>query len=116
MDRDQTIVITVDASEALRVVEDIAQIREAEVGRLRQVIKLLEADVREAHERARQALGTRDVLCGLLGECLPLLEYDAQETHCGPSHDGIVELIGRIEAARDAVMREGLHLAALDAA
>ncbi len=72
------------------------------------VIKMLERDAHEAHQRAANAIGTRKVLWNLLGECLPLLEYDAQETHCGPSHDQIVDLIQRITDARTVVQAEEL--------
>lgn len=94
-------------------VVDVARNGIDEVIRLKGVIRLLETDVRYANAQAAKALGTRKVLFMLLGECLPLLEYDAQETHCGESHDGIVELIRRIEEAREAVMKEGLHTASL---
>ena len=72
------------------------------------VIKLLERDAHEAHQRAANAIGTRKVLWNLLGECLPLLEYDAQETHCGESHDQIVDLLRRINDARSVVQAEEL--------
>lgn len=52
--------------------------------------------------------GTRKVLWNLLGECLPLLEYDAQETQWGPSHDCIVDLIQRINDTRSVVQAEEL--------
>lgn len=72
------------------------------------VIRLLEQDAHEARQELAAARGTRKVLWSLLGECLPLLEYDAQETHCGPSHEGIVALMQRIHAARSAVQAEEL--------
>lgn len=72
------------------------------------VIRILEKDAHDAHQRAANAIGTRKVLWSLLGECLPLLEYDAQETHCGPSHDQIIDLIQRITDARTVVQAEEL--------
>lgn len=72
------------------------------------VIRMLELDAHEARQELAAVRGTRKVLWSLLGECLPLLEYDAQETHCGPSHEGIVALMQRIHAARSAVQAEEL--------
>lgn len=72
------------------------------------VIRILEKDAHDAHQRQANAIGTRKVLWNLLGECLPLLEYDAQETHCGESHDQIVNLIQRINDARTVVQAEEL--------
>lgn len=89
-------------------VVDIARNGIDEVIRLRAVIKMLEQDRRDAERRAANAIGTRKVLWNLLGECLPLLEYDAQETHCGPSHDAIVNLMTRIVDARTVVQVEEL--------
>lgn len=72
------------------------------------VIKLLEQDCAEQALTITNLRGTRKVLWNLLGECLPLLEYDAQETHCGESHDQIVNLIQRINDARTVVQAEEL--------
>lgn len=89
-------------------VVDIARNGIDEVIRLRSVIKILEQDVMEVKRQSAHAINTRRVLCDLLGECLPLLEYDAQETHCGESHDQIVGLIRRINNALGAVQDEAI--------
>lgn len=104
--------IIADADETFSTVRDrlIAQRDELLVTLQRRsgVIRILEQDVHAHQQRANNAIGTRKVLWDLLGECLPLLEYDAQETHCGPSHDAIVALIQRINDARTAVQAEEL--------
>lgn len=87
-------------------VVDIARNGVDEVIRLRSVIKILEQDVREAKQGTANALGTRKVLWNLLGECLPLLEVDAQWSTDYESKEAIEALIVRIKDARGAVQAE----------
>lgn len=96
-----------DASVGQEAADEI-EAQRATIERRDAVIKMLERDAHEANQRAANAIGTRKVLWNLLGECLPLLEYDAQETHCGESHDQIVNLIQRINDARAVVQAEEL--------
>ena len=73
------------------------------------VIKILERDAAQAHALAANAIGTRKVLCDLLGECLPLLKMDAVTTD-DPEDERLMRgLIRRIEDARSYVLSEELQ-------
>ena len=65
-------------------------------------VQLVEAD------ELASAIGTRRVLCDLLGECLPLLKVDAQFSTDYEGKEAIEALIARIESARSAVQAEEL--------
>ena len=70
------------------------------------VIKILERDAHEAHQRAAHALGTRKVLRDLLGECSPLLHQ--LECNDSESEEQLNSLLRRIDDARAAVQAEEL--------
>ena len=68
------------------------------------VIKILERDAHEAHQRAAHALGTRKVLWNLLGECSPLLHQ--LECNDRESEEQLNSLLQRIDDARAVVQAE----------
>ena len=68
------------------------------------VIKILERDAHEAHQRAAHALGTRKVLWNLLGECSPLLHQ--LECNDRESEEQLNSLLRRIDDARAVVQAE----------
>ena len=70
------------------------------------VIKILERDAHEAHQRAAHALGTRKVLWNLLGECSPLLHQLECNDH--ESEEQLNSLLRRIDDARAVVQAEEL--------
>ena len=70
------------------------------------VIKILERDAHEAHQRAAHALGTRKVLWTLLGECSPLLHQ--LECNDRESEEQLNSLLRRIDDARAVVQAEEL--------
>ena len=70
------------------------------------VIKILERDAHEAHQRAAHALGTRKVLWSLLGECSPLLHQ--LECNDRESEEQLNSLLRRIDDARAVVQAEEL--------
>ena len=74
------------------------------------VIKVLERDAHEAHQRASNAIGTRKVLWNLLGECCPLLHQ--LECDDAESEDRLCSLLQRIDDARSVVQAEELPVAA----
>ena len=70
------------------------------------VIKVLERDAHEAHQRASNAIGARKVLWNLLGECSPLLHQ--LECDDAESEDRLNSLLQRIDDARSVVQAEEL--------
>ena len=85
-----------DSEEALRAI----------ILRREAVIKVLERDAHEAHQRASNAIGTRKVLWNLLGECSPLLHQ--LECDDAESEDRLNSLLQRIDDARSVVQAEEL--------
>jgi len=88
-------------AELLREAAEVIERREA-------VIRILERDAHEAHQRAANAIGTRKVLWNLLGECMPLLEIDAKWSTDYEGKEAIEELMQRITDARTVVQAEEL--------
>ena len=78
------------------------------IDRREAVIKLLEQDVAAAHAQLANALGTRKVLCSLLGECLPVIDALMQIPGDDDSDAHLNSLAGRINDARTAVRAEEL--------
>ena len=85
-----------DSEEALRAI----------ILRREAVIKVLERDAHEAHQRASNAIGTRKVLWNLLGECSPLLHQ--LECDDAEIEDRLNSLLQRIDDARSVVQAEEL--------
>ena len=88
-------------AELLREAAEVIDRREA-------VIRILERDVHEVHQRTASAIGTRKVLWNLLGECMPLLEIDAKWSTDYEGKEAIEGLIQRITDARTVVQAEEL--------
>lgn len=70
------------------------------------VIKILERDAQDAHDKLANALGTRKVLWNLLGECSPLLHQLECNDH--ESEEQLNSLLRRIDDARAVVQAEEL--------
>lgn len=87
-----------------RCLHQIEEPLEKVLERREAVIKILERDAHEAHQRAAHALGTRKVLWNLLGECSPLLHQ--LECNDRESEEQLNSLLRRIDDARAVVQAE----------
>ena len=87
-----------------KCLHQIEEPREKVLERREAVIKILERDAHEAHQRAAHALGTRKVLWTLLVECSPLLHQ--LECNDRESEEQLNSLLRRIDDARAVVQAE----------